>query len=600
MSASTRPSTASSRRQAPAPLGRPQSAAGLAVPASPSNRNGSVFTPAKDKASASSDELIRDLESKVRKVVEQKRAESDRLRFAVAKRRDEVEKAKLVLQDLLKDSEALGLHYQLPGATGDKLDVAAALATTEQPEDDPTRLQPVVSISRRPVYTKHTKIHELEAKLERRAKEAHQVYRRTLVLEHIKKRLVNERIDVAQLTNVLKQRYSDLTHQTQELQKKDIAAGEAVNQEQTRLAQQKADMAESERKFKYELALRQKWAKEKAKFERYYSDQLKVVAAKAAQAREAGAQRDANRSLDRRSPERAQSCKRQGLSPTNAAKLMTPEEEDADEQRHRDAFQRIGVDCRAEGIDPEEIVRICLSHEELKKELDAKHDEAVERIAQLRAQIGRMRSVQREDIPLSKRGTSQKIETKQLEISVVERQLATVVEQYMFVDQSVRPIKIGLQQVLQTVSNATVNIDDTLALEKTLVESCEEMMRLLRETSVSHLPSVSENQNADGPADDGPTNANNESLLSLNQQGAVSFENFTSPFNVRVPVKKHEPYHFPGLTRPQNEKSEDDAQEEDVFEVMDRAMVKRVSSVVVCMSVGKKHKAKPRNATAEM
>ncbi|GLE05610.1 hypothetical protein PINS_up014642 [Pythium insidiosum] len=409
MSAVPRPSTASShatrRQSAAATLARPQSAANTAAPASPLGRSSSgsnVFTPAKDKASASSEELIRDLESKVRKVVEQKRTESDRLRFAVAKKRDDVEKAKLVLQDLLKDSEALGLHY--PSA-GEKLDTAGA--TTEPLEDDTTRLQPVVSISRRPVYTKHTKIHELEAKLELRAKEAHQVHRRTLVLEHIKKRLLvrscktklncngdtflkiglqNERIDVAQLTNALKQRYADLTHQTQELQKKDIVAGEAVNQEQTRLAQQKADMAESERKFKYELALRQKWAKEKAKFERYYSDQLKAVAMKAAQVREANAHRDTHRT-DRRSPDRVQSVKRLGLSPTKGGKVLTPEEEDAEEQRHREAFQRIGVDTRAEGIDPEEIVRICLSHEELKKELDAKHDEAVERITQLRAQI---------------------------------------------------------------------------------------------------------------------------------------------------------------------------------------------------------------------
>lgn len=55
-----------------------------------------------------------------------------------------------------------------------------------------------------------------------------------------------------------------------------------------------------------------------------------------------------------------------------------------------------------------------------------------------------MRGVVMENNPLSKRGTSQKLENKELEISVVERSLATVVNQYMFVDQSVRPIKVCL------------------------------------------------------------------------------------------------------------------------------------------------------------
>lgn len=55
-----------------------------------------------------------------------------------------------------------------------------------------------------------------------------------------------------------------------------------------------------------------------------------------------------------------------------------------------------------------------------------------------------MRGVVMENNPLSKRGTSQKLENKEQEISAVERSLATVVDQYMFVDQSVRPIKVCL------------------------------------------------------------------------------------------------------------------------------------------------------------
>lgn len=222
----SRPSTAASssssvggqRKSAKQPIQgalRPQSAAllldspsRLAIASQPAATSN---TAAKGKVGASSEDLIRDLEHKVRKVVEQKRTESDKLRFALAKKREDVERTKLILQDLIKESEALGLHYQPLGASGDtnnnnQTEEPPALSVrggggyyydgdggrdaTAPIVEEPGRLQPIASISRRPVYSKHSNINELEAKLEKRASETHQVHRRTLVLEHIKKRLL--------------------------------------------------------------------------------------------------------------------------------------------------------------------------------------------------------------------------------------------------------------------------------------------------------------------------------------------------------------------------------------------------------------------------
>lgn len=256
---------------------RPQSAALLQhqqpPPETPSGPRPGPSAP-KGLAAASSEELIRDLEDKVRKVVEVKRAESDRLRFAVSRKREEVEKARLVLHDLVKDSEALGLHYH--ASTMDNY-------STDSPdgdeglEEEPDRLQPISAISRRPVYSKHTKISELETRLARRTDEAHDVQRGALVLEHIKKRLLAERVEVKQTTNELKVQFAELGHQTQELMKRDIAASDAVSQVQAQLAQQKADMATNLRNYRRELDMRQKWAREKAKFDKYYNDQIQAV-----------------------------------------------------------------------------------------------------------------------------------------------------------------------------------------------------------------------------------------------------------------------------------------------------------------------------------
>lgn len=61
---------------------------------------------------------------------------------------------------------------------------------------------------------------------------------------------------------------------------------------------------------------------------------------------------------------------------------------DTDDE-YRDAFLRIGFGQHEEGADPEEIIRVCLSHDELKAELDAKHNDEMERVTQLRQTIVR-------------------------------------------------------------------------------------------------------------------------------------------------------------------------------------------------------------------
>ncbi|OWZ15466.1 hypothetical protein PHMEG_00010884 [Phytophthora megakarya] len=544
---------------------RPHSAA-LTTSTPPESPPRTVATGATaERVGATSDELIRDLERKVRKVVEMKRTKSDKLRFAVAKKREEVKKARLVLHDLIKDSEALGLHYnptnnQTNDGGGGHASTTAMNGDNKIVEE-PNRLEPIASISRRPVYSKHTKINELETKLEKRAQASHDVMRNTLVLEHIKKRLLNERIEVTQETNELKARFVDLNHQTQELQKKEICASENVHQIQTRLIQQKEDIATNLRKYKREVEMRQKWAREKAKFEKYYNEQMQTLL-------DAHGQHSSSPSNLRR----------------NGA-ITTSEEMDPQEEYHQ-AFLRLGFGHYSQGVDPEEIIRTCLSHEQIKKELDAQHDEDMERIAILREQLAKARNIATEKIPLSKRGTSQRLEVKAIEISSFERALATVVDQYMFVDQSVRPLKIGMQQILQNVTNETVNVDDMAGVENALICSIEEMMKLVRETrNDTDSPSSQSTEEAQTLDDAVPTRREGESISpsqAIAKLGAISEDHFTSPFNIRIPPKPKEPYFVLGP-------------EEMDFDVMDRSTVKRISSVLVCTSTGKKSKDSERD-----
>ncbi|RLN98443.1 hypothetical protein BBJ28_00021153 [Nothophytophthora sp. Chile5] len=615
-----RPATGHYRKTSTAPVAaghqplqgklRPHSAALLTLESSGGNATGTVAAAgrggSRERVGATSDELIRDLEHKVRKVVELKRAESDKLRFAVAKKRDEVEKAKLILQDLMKDSEALGLHYQASnnqteesggrGQLNRDLNVGDAGGGDEIVEE-PDRLQPIASISRRPVYSKHTKINEWAAKLEKRAQASHEVLRNTLVLEHIKKRLLNERVEITQETNELKARFADLHHLTQELQKRDIAASEAVSQVQTRLVQQKADMAANLRKYKREVDMRHKWAREKAKFEKYYNDQVQTLmeARQNAVVNSTAANLTGVGAPSGRSPSR---LRRQNIASTPSAEEVDSQEE------YRQAFLRIGFGHHSEGVDPEEIIHTWLTHEEIKKELDAKHDEDMEQIAALRDQLAQTRSLATENVPLSKRGTSQRLETKEIEISSVERAFATVVDQYMFVDQSVRPLKV--HQILQNVTSETVNVDDMNGLEKALTDTIEEMMRLVAasrpeaEAPSNQLPIESSQLQVEGAPSNAETDGNRSPQVG--NAPVLSAESFTSPFNIRIPPKPKEPYYVLGVTtEAQPMKPLDDGKVTEVgyliadpeeldFDVMDRSTVKRISSVLACTSTGKKSK----------
>ncbi|GMF57477.1 unnamed protein product [Phytophthora fragariaefolia] len=562
-SASLQPLQGKLRPQSAAVLTGGATAAVAATPESPTRTVAAVAVNG-ERVGATSDELIRDLETKVRKVVELKRAKSDKLRFAVAKKREEVEKAKLVLHDLIKDSEALGLHYT---GRGNQAEDAARgqAAKTSDPDDkiveEPNRLQPIASISRRPVYSKHTKINELETKLEKRAQASHEVMRNTMVLEHIKKRLLNERIEITQETSELKARFSELNHQTQELQKKEIGASEAVSQIQTRLAQQKADMAANLRKYKREVEMRQKWAREKAKFEKYYNDQVQMlldVQSPGSDAAAGGGDGKANSPNGRRSPNKTQR--------NNAVTLSSSEDMQLQEE-YRQAFLRMGFGHYSEGVDPEEIIRTCIYHEEIKKELDAKHDENMERIAILREQL----------------------------------------------------------QILQNITNETVNVDDMSGIENALMSSIEEMMKLVRETqqdsdSPTNQPRTDESQS---PHEVSPATTEGEPASpskAIVKLGVVSADNFTSPFNIRIPPKPKEPYYVLGLNSVQqtSKPSEDvkgeqhvviellgyrshgdhhDTETEDLdFDVMDRCTVKRISSVLVCANTGKKNKETGRNS----
>lgn len=99
------------------------------------------------------------------------------------------------------------------------------------------------------------------------------------------------------------------------------------------------------------------------------------------------------------------------------------------------------------------------------------------------------------------------------------------------------------------------------SLEKALLESCEEMMRLIRESPDVELTADHEAHLSDDDDETSDDDDNNEGKgdrthvagigNTSNSKEVMSFsaENFTSPFNIRVPLKQREPYYVPGINQ---------------------------------------------------
>lgn len=120
--------------------------------------------------------------------------------------------------------------------------------------------------------------------------------------------------------------------------------------------------------------------------------------------------------------------------------------------------------------------------------------------------------------------------------------------------------QIGLQQILQNITNDAVNVDDMDSLEKALVGSCEEMMRLIRESPSTEFDGDGNDDDVDHHDSDDDNNSNSGDDTGLHTGRAtattapsgskklsLTAENFTSPFNIRVPLKQREPYFVPGI-----------------------------------------------------
>ncbi|OQS06085.1 hypothetical protein THRCLA_01853 [Thraustotheca clavata] len=507
---------------------------------------------------ASSADLIKSFECAVRKVVDTKRSEADKLQFILVKRTEEIEKAKLQLQDLKRDCQALGL-----------------LDNTKETE----RLQVIASFSRRPIYSKHTKIHDLEEKFAQKTTEIHSIVRKILSYEHIKRRHETEKSALLLHQHKLTHELWEKNQRIQELHRLEIVANEALNNTQSRLAELKGTIAKEVRLFETELSQRKRWLREKAKFHAFYEQQMESIP-----------EIVGNRQLPSNNPPT--------ITETHAHKrwsfpmvVKAIELSRYEDKRCEDAFRKIGV--HGDRVNPTEIIAIYQSHMQLKEELLARQAQQIDHITTVKQRIEIVKEELQQSQLKATRRRDKGCEAVQKQLSLQEKRLSHAKEEYEYIQQIVQPVKAGIQQIVSQVTAEGVNVDNIKSIEIALEHVEREMLTLMEQSCT--------NMNEDG----GPTTNNVKPTPPLKKAATLASwtkpSEITSPYNVRVkpkedlntlhhltesPSKHHKLAITPATL---SVRDLEDITQDVVYDgVMDRNTVKQISSTIFAMNKKKR------------
>ncbi|KAF0704992.1 Aste57867_7176 [Aphanomyces stellatus] len=493
------------------------------------------------RKTSSSADLIKDFEHAIRKVVDGKRNESDRLKFLVEKKREELGKLKLVLQDLRTDCAALGMN-EYPDATD--------------------RLQPITSVSRRPVYAKKSNIAELEELLHEKSLETAAVLRKTLTFEHIKKRHVVEKFELLQTNNDLTNHLRETHQRLQELHRVEISANESLNQAQvglvykTRLSQLKADIAAEIRLYETELELRLRWAKEKAKFEAFYAKQVGSIDSLVEGLERPGSPGGS----ERRKLPRAKTVKHWTHGYTGAQLDAARKEE----QHHEDAFRRLGLPQGT--IDPKGIIEMCMTHDTLKKELLQRQSEQVALTTATWARIEEVKTEIQQSQVGTMRTTEKDLDESHAELAAAEKRLNKAREEYEYMQQMMQPVKAGIQQIVGQVIGKTIDVDSMHAIHDALTKVEHELKTI--------VPDLTE------PGEGEDSNGDINSKLNAPSISKLTPSEITSPYNIRIRPKEQWKASMTTSTKHTKKHKDSGDTHADETEVMDRTTVKQLASTM--------------------
>ena len=190
---------------------------------------------------------------RVRKQVALAKEEYDRTHFKVAERKRQLVRLKLKMRDLKRDGSALGV----------------------EDANDGERLKPVVSISKRPVYTKHTRIHKMQQKLDRDKMKYDKAVLTGEVYKHTLERMLRDRTMLEKKNRDLKTFVEKKGIRIHEQNRDVHYFDDSLVQATAQLEILKNEVATDMKLWDDTIAEREEWVKKKRLFEKSYEESLK-------------------------------------------------------------------------------------------------------------------------------------------------------------------------------------------------------------------------------------------------------------------------------------------------------------------------------------
>lgn len=398
-------------------------------------------------AGPSTTDMIKSMEGNVRKVLKAKQTEYDRVMFALRKRRAELEKLELTLRDLKRDGEALGL---------------------EECPDKSKRLQPVKTISNRPMYAKNTKIDKQVQELAERKHSTQKVIMTHQIYEHMRKRLMAEIVEEKKRNHALQDRLNSENIRNADLKRQHIAVGEALGKSLAQLAKLRKDVEHELFLWREEIKDRENWAKQKQGFEDFLAQQMarqqKLAASASADSKE-----EPSQGSD------ARVSKAMGEAYLQAS---------GEDSKYEAAFRRIGVN--PEDVDADKIISACKQQDAIRRDLIRRRAAEEQRVAYLQQQLTDAQRTLQATLADRERTTNRVLSETERDLSEAETKLEAERSEFQFLQHSLQPVKIGLQQLAFKVLGVSVDLTDaeeiTLVLSKIqhrLASVLEESSRLL-------------------------------------------------------------------------------------------------------------------------
>lgn len=455
--------------------------------------------------------LIKGLEENVRKVLETKRNEYDRVHFQLQQKQKELAELKLQLGDLAKDGKALGLD-EFP--------------------DEKQRLGAIRSISNRKVFTKHTHLDKMVAALEKKKQQIQKVAHTGRIYDHMRHRLMQQRVEEKRINRDLKAELRVRQIKNTELTRDEQAVGDALRKAQARLAQLKKDVERDLELWRSEIRDRESWQKQKEKFESFVTKQIERQ-----REIELEVQGDLNEEEEEqlKAKNAASMFANRHIARKLSNTLKTTTEE---ERRYEEAFRKIGV--KLDNLDPKSIIETCLAQDEIRKDLIEKRALEEERVEDLKQQLAAAQEELNNTMYDQERTTNRVLSDREKELNEAEKQLEAERSEFQFMQATVQPVKIGIQHLAKKVLDVQVDLSDIAEIEWVMNQVQSKLAKIIEETRQD----VGTMRSPTPSAPVGKSETPGVRRTSLSLAGLTDAEEnaswLLSPFNVRIQAKSQQ------------------------------------------------------------